>query len=313
MKKTLILLTGIMALILSSCKPATIADNSNASNSDLKPEIIATIFPQYDFARQIAKENAEISMLLKPGSESHSYEPTPKDIINIQNCDLFIYTGGESDNWIKEILSSVNSEDTHIINLTDICDLIEYEDEHNHDNEINHSYDEHVWTSPKNVKLISKAICEALCSIDSESESEYVANYNEYITQLDTLDNTLTEITANSQRNKLIFADRFPFAYLAKDYGLEYISAFPGCSEETEPSIKTVTSLIDTINREKIPTVFYIEFSNQKLADTIASETGAGKSLLHSCHNVTAEDFNSGVTYIDLMNENANTLKEALN
>lgn len=311
MKKLLLLIIIIFTLMLTSCHGF---DNTSATfDNNSLPKIVATSFPQYDFARQIAGEKADITMLLSPGSESHSYEPSPQDIIKIQESDLFIFTGGESDSWIEGILSSVSLKNLEIVKLMELCPLIEIDShDHSHDKS-SHEYDQHVWTSPKNVKLIIKNLCDTLCKINPDDADYYTQNYENYLSKIEKLDLALLKTVENAKRNTLIFADRFPFAYLAKDYGLEYYSAFSGCSEQTEPSIKTVTELIGKIKDSNIPTVFYIEFSNQKLADTIKAETGAKTALLHSCHNVTREEFQNGITYVDLMNKNIDVLSEALN
>lgn len=308
---------------------ATIILTTGCGKTDYIPKkndelnITATIFPQYDFARQLAGDKANVTMLLPPGSECHTYEPTPQDIIKIQNSDLFIYTGGESDNWIDEILKTLDTSNMKILRLMEICETVDEEsvegmqsDEHNHENEnenSNHELDEHVWTSPYNAVKICDAISDALCELDAENAQYYNKNHTEYTALLFDLDDSFREILSSSKRNTLVFGDRFPFRYFTERYGIEYYAAFPGCAEETEASISTVTFLIDKIKQEQIPVVLYPELSNHRLADTIAEETGAKALMLHSCHNVTQEDFNNGITYIELMKNNVEVLREALN
>ena len=308
---------------------ATIILTTGCGKTDYIPKkndelnITATIFPQYDFARQLAGDKANVTMLLPPGSECHTYEPTPQDIIKIQNSDLFIYTGGESDNWIDEILKTLDTSNMKILRLMEICEMVNEEsvegmqsDEHNHENEnenSNHELDEHVWTSPYNAVKICDAISDALCELDAENAQYYNKNHTEYTALLFDLDDSFREILSSSKRNTLVFGDRFPFRYFTERYGIEYYAAFPGCAEETEASISTVTFLIDKIKQEQIPVVLYPELSNHRLADTIAEETGAKALMLHSCHNVTQEDFNNGITYIELMKNNVEVLREALN
>lgn len=295
-----ILLIIFTVLLLSACTKA---------NEQVKaPDIITTNFPIYDFTSQIAGDVLDVRMLLPPGGESHTYEPTPKDIIDIENCKLFIYIGGKSDSWIDEILESVDTKKTTVLNLMDVCTPIEH---HKHDN--SQEYDEHIWTSPKNAIKMTEAIYEAVCKIDSINIDLYKENLDGYLEELYLLDKELLTLSDNSESKMLIFADRFPFSYLARDYGFDYISPFTGCSEQIEPSIAEVNGIIDEVLKQKSDTVFYIEFSNQKLADTICEATGAKKALLHSCHNVTTEEFNLGITYFELMNNNINTLREALN
>lgn len=296
MKKILLLIISVF--LLCSC-------SQNQSVNDEKGiKITATIFPQYDFSRQIAGDLASVSMLLPPGAESHTFEPTPKDIIDIQNSDIFIYTGGESDMWIKDILDDINNPDLKIINLSDICSTTEAH---------THTSDEHFWTSPKNVLKICEIIRDTLCEIDYENKAVYENNYKLYESKLSELDNAFKNAKAGAKRNILIFGDRFPFKHLTDEYQIEYMSAFPGCSEETEPDIKTIMNLIDKVNEEKIPIVFYSDFSNHKIADAICEKTDSNTSMLRSCHTVTEEELLNGVTYIDLMMQNANKIKEALN
>lgn len=290
MKKiTSLFLIIIMVFGISGCRM------SNEKNDKL--QIVTTIFPYYSIAKEICGDDAEITMLLKPGTESHTFDPTTQDILTIKNADIFIYTGGESDEWVDTILSSVDTSKTKIIKAIDLVEPIH---EEHHD-----EYDEHIWTSVKNAVIITEVIYSAI-----ENE-HYTENKNQLVEKLNKLDKEF-ETVLNSKDKTLIFADRFPFSYFAKDYSIKYISAFPSCSEESEPSVQTMTEIINTVKEENIPYVFYIEFSNQKIADIIQSETGAGKLLFHSCHNVTNEEFNSGATYLSLMKQNLENLKEAL-
>lgn len=289
MKKLFFIIPTLM--LLSGCTNVNIQT----------PDIIATNFPAYDFARQLTEDDSAIKMLIPPGSESHTYEPTPKDIIDIENSKLFIYTGGKSDSWIDEILKSIDTEKTTVLNLMDVC-TPEFDRK---------GYDEHIWTSPKNAVKMTESIYDALCKIDAENKEIYKNNLDKYWERLYSLDNELSSLNTNSRL--LIFADRFPFLHLAHDYNFDYISPFSGCSEHNEPSINDVNKVIDAVIDNNADTIFHIEFSNQELADTVCEATGAKKALLHSCHNVTVDEFNSGITYYELMNKNINTLREALN
>uniref|UniRef100_UPI002943E7EB metal ABC transporter substrate-binding protein n=1 Tax=uncultured Tyzzerella sp. TaxID=2321398 RepID=UPI002943E7EB len=185
----------------------------------------------------------------------------------------------------------------------------EHEHEHQHEDEI----DEHVWTSPINAIKISKKIKDILVEKDSKNAVLYEDNTNEYIRKLEKLDKDIRDVVSSSKRNILVFGDRFPFRYLANEYNLDYFAAFSGCSTETEASPSTVAFLVDKVKEKEIPVVFTIEFSNGKIADAITDSTGAKKVMLHSCHNVSADEFANGVTYLSLMNENINKLREALN
>ncbi|MDR1942125.1 MAG: metal ABC transporter substrate-binding protein [Endomicrobium sp.] len=295
----------------------TLAASGAAAKDSKKLQVITTIFPQYDFVRQVAKDKVELTQLLPLGAESHSYEPSPKDIIKIQNCDVFIYVGGEGDAWVEKILASIDVKNKKIISLMDCVstvkeELVEGMQEEEGEEEED-AYDEHVWTSPKNAKIITQTIADVLQKADSQNSDFYEANAKNYILQLDALDADFEETVKNSKRDAIIFADRFPFRYFADAYKLKYFAAFPGCSTETEASAGTVKFLIDKIKSEKIPVVFHIELSNEKMADAIAESTGAKKLLFHSCHNVSKKDFKAGLGYADLMKRNVSVLKEALN
>ena len=315
MKKAILILITLAAILFgaSGCKPKQ--QNAVARNSDGKINVTVTIFPPYDFVRQIAKDKVNLSILLPPGAESHSFEPSPRDIITVENSDIFIYTGGESDAWIERILESMDTANMIIISMMDAVDVVEeeiVEGMKKEEAEEETAYDEHVWTSPQNAVLIVGAITEALCRADSANASFYRQNAAAYCEKLVQLDNVFKEVAAGAKRKTLVFADRFPFRYFADAYGLSYFAAFPGCSTETEPSAATVAFLINKIRAEKIPVVFHIELSNERMADTISGETGAKKLLLHACHNVTKRDFDSGLGYLDFMRKNAENLREAL-
>lgn len=313
----------ISVFIITACvsnEESSLNEESVSTDKD-KLQIVTTIFPAYDFAREITGDNANVLMLIPPGLESHSYEPSPQDIIKIQSADLFIYTGGESDTWVKKILDSSDKE-IKSLRMMDLVDVYEEEvvdgmqGEAEHDNELEHEheYDEHIWTSLRNAEKIVIGINESVSNLDSKNRTNYQKNTKEYIEKLNSLDEKFKKLFDESKHKTLIFGDRFPFRYFIEDYDLKYYAAFPGCSSETEPSIATITFLIDKIKEEQINTVFYIEFSNHKIADTIAESTGVKTALLHSCHNVGIVNISKEeVTYYSLMEENYNTLKGALN
>ncbi|MDR0487725.1 MAG: metal ABC transporter substrate-binding protein [Treponema sp.] len=318
MKRAILLLITLAALLsgVVSCRP-----NKNAAAQNGKINITVTNFPPYDFVRQIAGDRVNLNMLLPPGSESHSFEPSPRDIITIQNSDIFIYVGGGSDKWIDRILQSMNTGSMKILAMIDMVEAVDEEivegmEEDGDDTPPNGgaaAYDEHVWTSPKNAILIVQAITETLCETDAANAVYYRQNAAAYIEELRLLDIAFAEVVSNSKRSVIVFADRFPFRYLADAYGLTYYAAFPGCSTDTEPSAATVKFLIDKIRAEQIPVVFHIELSNERMANTISGATGAKKLLLHSGHNITKRDFDSGLGYIKIMENNIENLREALN
>ena len=278
-------------------------------HDETKLQIACTSFPAYDFAREIAGDRAELTLLIKPGSEVHSYEPTPKDMIRIQESDLFICNGGESEQWAKTLITP----ELNTIYMMDCVDTVEESADGIYNAEDGEpELDEHVWTSPLNAIKISEEICNALCKLDTDNAEAYKTNFTAYKAQLMALDREFRQVIKNSGKHTLVFADRFPMRYFALEYGLDCYAAFPGCSSETEPSAKTVAYLIDRVREDKIPAVLYMEFSNQKMADVICEDTGCKKLPFYSAHSVSAEQFEQGVSYLDLMRINLNSLKEAL-
>jgi zinc transport system substrate-binding protein len=494
--KRIIIILCFFAAVISYANAGGKQNKQVADNG--KINVVTTIFPPYDFVREIAGDKVNVTMLLPPGSESHSFEPSPRDIITVQNCDIFIYVGGESEEWVNRILNSMDTSNMKIIAMMDCVNVVEEEivegmeddeegHDHGHDSEpftindvkdralsdwagswqsvypllldgtlkpvmehkaesgektaneyynqyktayqtdvekinisgdaitfyrngvpstaryaykgtavlpeddgrlwvryqfealnnvkgapkyvlfsdhkfapgksehfhiyagdagfsvfmedknpanyptyypasltkteiaaemIGHEeepeYDEHVWTSPVNAKLIAGAIADALKQADAPNADAYDAGAKEYFAKLDALDASIRTLVAGGKRKTFIFGDRFPFRYFADEYGLSYFAAFPGCSTETECSAATIAFIVDKIRDEKIPAVFYIELSNEKIADTIREETGARKLLLHSFHNVSNRDFENGATYHSLMTANLANLRTAL-
>ncbi len=302
--KRLTALLMLLCVLLCGC-------NTEALPQSDKLQIVCVSYPAYDFAREIAGEKAEITLLIKPGAEVHSYEPTPKDIVRIQQSDLFICNGGESEEWVEELLQ----EGMNVIYMIDCVEAVAEEEKEGmyiRGEEEEEELDEHVWTSPVNAALISGEICRRLCDIDPENADYYTASCEGYTAQLMALDAEFRRVVENAPHKTLVFADRFPMRYFTREYGLDYFAAFPGCSSETEPSAKTVAFLIDRVREEKLPAVLYMEFSNQKMADVICEDTGCKKLPFYSAHNITAEQFEEGVTYLDLMRINLESLKEAL-
>lgn len=292
----------------------------NKDKSNDKLTIISTSFPGYDFARSITKDNdnVEVKMLLKPGAEMHDFEPTPQDIKDIKNSDIFIYVGGDSDEWIEDILNDINTDKTKIIKLMDLVnvvpeDVIEGMEEDEEEIEEEIEYDEHVWTSPINAITITNKLKDEIFKIDSDNKELYEKNTNSYVSELTNIDSQIKDIIKNAKRKEIIFGDRFPLRYFVDEYGLSYYAAFPGCSEQTESSAKTISFLIDKVKEDKIPVIFHIELSNGKIAETIAKETGAKVLEFNTAHNISMSDFDAGVTYVDIMKDNIEVLKEALN
>lgn len=311
MKKFISLLCAICISLLCFVG----CSENNSENGKLK--IVTTLFPAYDFAKNIAGDNADVTLLLAPGVESHSYEPTPQDIVNIQNCDVFIYNGGESESWVDGILDSLDDSFATVKMIDSAPSLLEEdepEDEGEHEHEGDEvEYDEHIWTSPAICIDICASIKDTLCSVDSANSDLYNKNFESYSSALKELDGDFRDVVKNAERKEVIFGDRFPFKYFANEYGLTYYAAFPGCSTQTEPSAATMAKLINKTKDDKIPVVFYIEMSNRAVADTISESTGADELLFHSCHNLTKDETESGENYISLMNKNLENLKKALN
>ena len=300
MKKILGLFLALICL--SGC-------SSNNSKDNIT--IISTSFPGYDFVRAITKDsNIEVKMLIKPGVEIHHFEPTPKDIINIESSNLFVYVGGDSDEWVSNLLKDMNKDKT--VKLMDLVDLTneELKEGMEGDNEV--EYDEHVWTSPINVIKIINKLKDEIISIDSINKKLYEKNANEYIKELYNIDSEIRNIVAMSNRKEIIFGDRFPIKYFTDEYNIDYYAAFKGCSHETEASAKTIAFLINKVKEDDIPVIFKVELSNGKIANTIGKETNTKVLEYNSAHNITMDDFNSGITYIDIMKKNIEVLKEAL-
>lgn len=285
------------------------------AEGETKLQIVCSSFPCYDFARAIAGDLAEIRLLIKPGAEVHSYEPSPTDVLEVGECDLFLYIGGESDVWVDSILDAFGEQGPQSLRLIEYAELLEEAEEaqeaHAHEQE--HAYDEHIWTDPANAKRMLAAISDKLCTLFPELEQTFRANAERYAAQISNIDEEIKDVVAHAKRKLLIFADRFPFLYFVTAYGLDYMAAYPGCSAESEPSAHTMVALIDRVRQDQIPAVYVLEFSNGRIAATISEETGAEVLTMQSLQNVTLEDFENGETYISLMTRNVDALRKGLN
>ena len=322
----------ICGSLLTGCGTGRAEDASEKAQDDGRISVVTTIFPQYDFVRQIAGDSVDLKMLLKPGEETHSYEPTPQDIIAIQNSDIFIYVGGENDAWVEDILDSMPDAGMRTLKLIDCVDTVEeehvegmqeqpghsHEEEEYHGDETEeahsvHEIDEHVWTSPVNASAIVDEIKELLAQTDPDNRQRYEENAEAYEAELAALDAAFREVVDNAGRRLVIFGDRFPFRYFADEYGLDYYAAFPGCASDTEPSAAVMAFLINKVAEEKVPAVLKMELSNENIANAIAEATGTEVRTFYSCHNLTAEEFENGETYLSMLQKNVETLKEVLN
>ncbi|MDD3413881.1 MAG: metal ABC transporter substrate-binding protein [Lachnospiraceae bacterium] len=308
-----------MTVLVGCAKERTTSLEKQETNQ--KINVVATIFPEYDFLRQIAGDKINLTMLLTPGAESHSFEPTPQNVKNVNNADLFVYVGGDSDAWVESILDSTAENSMKVITLMDCVEVVEEEtvegmtpeEEEEGKVETEPEYDEHVWTSPRNAQLIVQKLCNALSEVDPENAKVYQQNTTDYIKKLEQLDQSFQDVVNHSVRKEIIVGDRFPFRYFADAYGLTYYAAFPGCAADAEPSAQTIAFLTDKVKEDKIPVVFHIELSNEKVCNSICEASGAKSELLNAVHNISKEDFESGVTYLELMQKNVEVLKEALN
>ncbi len=293
--------------------------SSEKSESSGKLKVIATIFPAYDFARQVFGDTADVKMLLKPGQESHSYDPSAKDIVEISGCDLFVYNGGESDQWVESVLKSAPEVET--FRMTDAVSLLDEEviegmqnaEEHDHDEEEHEDeYDEHVWTSPDNASAIVKALGKRAAELFPENADPVTANADSYAGKINELDAKFAELLSGEERY-FIFGDRFPLLYFFRHYGLNYYAAFPGCGSETEPSAQTMTFLLDKLQQpDSVPAVFCIELSSRRLGEVLAEDSGLPVVEFHTCHNISADDLAAGETYVSLMERNYEVLSDIL-
>ena len=360
-KSVVFIVTISMILGMAGCGKTT----EKEDNYRLK--IVTSLFPYYDMARAVIGDvkGIDLKMTVTPGQDSHSFEPTPSDVIQMENADVLIYNGGSLETWIDTLLDSLNNKNQIQMKMMDYVDVLNEEivegmdtrfEEHDHDEhspkddnhnkekhkedshseekhkEDNHSEDssndsefhnedseeeheetdEHIWTSPVNEIIMTEKICETLSKALPEEKENFQKNAESYISQLKELDNEFRTIVENAKINEIIFADKFPLQYFAKEYGLKYYAAFPGCGSDMEPSAKTIGFLVDKIKEDNIKAVFYLELSSHIVADAIETDTGAKPLQFNSCHNITQKQFDSGVTYIDLMKENVNNLKIAL-
>ena len=323
-----LMLAGILAGCTNQAEMPTVtatpAGSQAESAAEEKIRIVTTIFPEYDWVREILGDkgdSAEITMLLDNGVDLHSYQPTADDIIKLSDCDLFVYVGGESDGWVEGALKSAANRDRKVINLLDVLgDSVKEEEtvEGMQEEEEDHGekeYDEHVWLSLRNARTLVGAISAALQELDPDNKDTYAANADAYGQKLSALDAEYRKAVSAGTYRTLLFGDRFPFRYLVDDYGLSYYAAFAGCSAESEASFETVSFLARKVDEGKLPCVLTIEGKNHKIAETIVQNT-AGKNqkilTMDSMQSTTSQDVARGTTYLSLMAKNLDVLKEAL-
>lgn len=333
MKKyiSILLVTIMIILGVSACGQKNSANITTEvkKSDDSKIKVVTTIFPKYDWVKSIVGEdnsNVELTMLLDNGVDLHSYQPTAADIMKISDCDLFIYVGGESDSWVDGALKEAVNKNMKVINLLDVLGntvkeeevkegMEAEEEEEGEESEEEPEYDEHVWLSLKNAKVLCKAIADNLSEIDPENKDVYIQNEKDYAAKLDALDQEYQTTVDASTQKTLLFGDRFPFRYLVDDYGLDYYAAFVGCSAETEASFETIKFLSEKVDELGLKNVMTIEKSDQKIAKTIIENTkDKNQSILtlDSMQSTTSDDVKNGTTYLSVMEKNLEILKEAL-
>ena len=355
------------------------SETQDSSDTQHKPVVICTLFPQYDFAKQIYGDEADVRMLLAPGQESHMYDPTPQDMIEISKADLFIYTGDEMEPWAAQIVESLDgvkvldlskyvdleseeeheaneindvevdahddadaeehthneaddqdeadahdSADTDVHDEADVHDSADtdvhdeadahtdvHESHHHHNHE--HSYDPHFWLNLNNAAKMAEAIADAAPELPISDRAALESRAKDYEDKLYAMDEKYRTMIANSSRTDIVFAGRFAYGYLISRYGLTYETVYQSCSAESEPSIYDMTRVIDYINEHQVHTIFYEELSSGRVAQTISQDTGASMKVLSTAHNVSKEDFDNGITFLDIMQRNYDVLEEALN
>ena len=323
MKRLLPLLLSLA--LLSGCA-------AQPSAADGRLRVVTTLFPYYDFARAVAGEYADVSLLLSPGREAHSFEPTPLDAVTISHADVFLYNGGESEQWVEGLLDAAGEDIAVVRCMMDFVDTREEEfvegmqgaeDEHEHEHSHEHEahaeedsdeieYDEHIWTAPQNAVVLCEAVCEALCEADAAHAAGYRANCAAYTEQLRALDGRFQTLRRGAARDLLVFADRMPLLYFCKAYDLRYRAAFHGCSTDTEPSLATLKYLIDKVTDERIPVIYTVDLDSRRIAEAVSECTGAEIETLYSLQTVSPADFQAGETYLTLMERNLSALERGL-
>ena len=323
--------------LLSGCGRAESGEEPGDGEGGRKLKVAATLFPYYDFVRQVAGDQVELSLVIPAGMDSHSFEPTPRDIRTMQEADVIIANGGAMEHWVDQVVDSFDREDQTVVIMMDHVDAVEEEivegmehsdeghghvhvhedgeeDGHLEEDESQYEieYDEHIWTSPVNAMRMVDVIAETLTERDPDHGAMYQAGAAAYLEELERLDKEFREVRDSAVHDMIVMGDKFPLRYFADTYGLRYRAAFSGCSSDTEPSARTIAYLIDKVKEEGLPVIYYLELSSHRVAEIFGEETGAVPLLFHSCHNVTRRQFEEGVTYLELMEQNVKNLREGL-
>ena len=318
MKKGIALLLTLLLITVCFAACGGEKNPADAAAEGGKLNVVCSIFPQYDFVKAIAGDKVNLTLLLDSKTDLHSYTPTADDIMKISKADLFINIGGESDDWAEDVIASAANDKLHVVSLLKLVDAVEEEtlpgmQAEDEEAEEGPEYDEHVWTSLKNVIKIIPALTDMLCELDSDNAALYQTNSSAYLAQLEALETKYSDTIGKAARKTLLFADRFPFRYLADDYGLTCYAAFSGCSAETEASFETMTFLVDTVKQQNLPFVLMIDGSDGSVAETVSRGSGAKIRVLNSCQSVSPDDIANGASYLTIMENNLTVLSEVLN
>lgn len=285
-----------------------------------KLRVVCTLFVPYDFVREIAGDKVDLTLLLPPGMESHSYDPTPADMKAVGNADLLIRVGENMETWSAKLFDKSTGAKTYLDIASEMgLRLAAHEHEHEHGHEHEHEHeaeqglvDAHIWTDPVYAQGMIKVIADALCRLDGSNAEFYKSNSEKYIKKLKALDSGFRDAVKNGKRDTVVFSGRFAFRNFTERYSLKFVSALDACADNSEPGARTVAKIVDTVRDEKIPVIFYEELTEPRTAEIICGETGCAMRLFHSCHNVSRDEFEAGVGYLSLMNGNLENLREAL-
>ncbi len=312
------ILTVFCACSKNAENPET-GKNTSASQTEpdsRKLNVVCTIFPQYDFCREIAGDKIDLTLLLDSKTDLHSFEPTSEDILKISKCDLFINIGGESDDWAEDVIKSSRNDSLTVLSLMDTVETHEEEalegQQAEEGEEEEHEQDEHIWTSLKNAVKMAQAICDKLCELDKDNAEAYKANCEAYTKKLSDLEKQYADTVNAAKTKTLLFADRFPFRYLAEDYDLTCYAAFSGCSAQSEASFETMAFLVNKVKEENLKYILMIDGSDGSVAESVSRQSGAGIKTLNSCQSVPPEDIENGVSYLSIMLDNLAVLREVL-
>ena len=285
-----------------------------------KLRVVCTLFVPYDFVREIAGDKVDLTLLLPPGMESHSYDPTPADMKAVGNADLLIRVGENMETWSAKLFDKSTGAKAYLDIASEMgLRLAAHEHEHGHEHEHEHEHeaeqglvDAHIWTDPVYAQGMVKVIADALCRLDGSNAEFYKSNSRRYIKKLKALDSGFCDAVKNGKRDTVVFSGRFAFRNFTERYSLKFVSALDACADNSEPGARTVAKIVDTVRDEKIPVIFYEELTEPRTGEIICGETGCAMRLFHSCHNVSRDEFEAGVGYLSLMNGNLENLREAL-